>query len=307
MQPILLDIYDASGQFMGIKSFRAHLDHIKSIIEWLRDFYDKKGETIAYMRMAGSDIQHNNTVNLSNTLSPNDIKKHLFTPVSVKNIVPMCVYFSVRHCIKATWINDRDQFYAPFDATWQTDSAFLGDCLVFMLFHPQNRISTAHGPNHFIPFKEKEVQPKGRYACRTLLDFLEGKHPPQTALFAQETPKPTFSPAALSILQAGRKLYSYYHAQEGSNPNASLYDIKEFFSGRDAKGKLNPPSIAKDAHYKTLYTILKDALESLAQEIAPQVWEYGFLREWIRVFVQKPESLQQWSVRLRLQKMGKRS
>ncbi|WP_267892586.1 hypothetical protein [Helicobacter salomonis] len=40
-----------------MKEFRAHLDHTKSIVEWLRNFYDKKGDTIAYIRMAGSDIQ----------------------------------------------------------------------------------------------------------------------------------------------------------------------------------------------------------------------------------------------------------
>ncbi|WP_158653602.1 hypothetical protein [Helicobacter salomonis] len=146
-----------------MKEFRAHLDHTKSIVEWLRNFYDKKGDTIAYIRMAGSDIQHNNTVNLSNTLSPNDIKKHLFTCVSAKNIVTMSVYFSVQHCIKPTWINDRDQFYAPHDDSWQADTDFLGDCLTFMLFHGQNRISYNQGANHFIPFKEAEAKARGRY------------------------------------------------------------------------------------------------------------------------------------------------
>ncbi|WP_162982899.1 hypothetical protein [Helicobacter sp. L8] len=59
----------------------------------------------------------------------------------------------MQHCIKPTWINDRDQFYEPYDDSWQRDSDFLGDCLIFMLFHSQNRISCALGANHFIPFK----------------------------------------------------------------------------------------------------------------------------------------------------------
>ncbi|GAA7332837.1 hypothetical protein HpCK63_14780 [Helicobacter pylori] len=60
---------------------------------------------------------------------------------------------------------------------------------------------------------------------------------------------------------------------------ASLYDIKEFFQGRNAQGKLNLPAKAKDEHYKQLYANLQDALKDLAKEIQPKVYEYGFLRE----------------------------
>ncbi|WP_082334220.1 nucleoside 5-triphosphatase RdgB (dHAPTP, dITP,XTP-specific), partial [Helicobacter heilmannii] len=77
---------------------------------------------------------------------------------------------------------------------------------------------------------------------------------------------------------AGQDLYTKYHPQEDSDPNASLYDIKEFFSGRNAKGKLKPASKAKDAHYKMLYAQLKEVLEALAQALQPKVYAYGFLR-----------------------------
>ncbi|CCM73698.1 non-canonical purine NTP pyrophosphatase [Helicobacter heilmannii] len=78
--------------------------------------------------------------------------------------------------------------------------------------------------------------------------------------------------------QNNLKLLVCYHTQEKSDPNASLYDIKEFFSGRDAKGKLNPASKAKDAHYKMLYAQLKEVLGALAQALQPKVYQYGFLR-----------------------------
>ncbi|WP_120947345.1 nucleoside 5-triphosphatase RdgB (dHAPTP, dITP,XTP-specific) [Helicobacter mehlei] len=279
MQPIFLDIYDLAGNFLGVKGFGAHLDRTKSIIEWLRGFYDKKGDTLAYMKMAGSDIQHNNTVNLDNTLSPNDIKKHLFTCVSAQNLLPMSVYFAVRLCIKPTWINDRDQFYAPYNDTWQHDLEFLHDCLAFMLLHTQNRISCVHGDNHFIPFSETSINAKATYKSHALLDFLKGK---KSHLFSTPTPL-IFSPLAQEVLQAGQALYAYYHHQAGHtqnyNPNAGLYDIKEFFSGRNARGVLNPPSKSKDEHYKTLYATLKDTLNALAKQIQPKVWAYGFLRE----------------------------
>lgn len=61
--------------------------------------------------------------------------------------------------------------------------------------------------------------------------------------------------------------------------NASLYDIKEFFQGRDEKGKMNIPSKAKDEHYKILLSDLNLALDVLAKKIEPKIYEYGFLRE----------------------------
>ncbi|CCB80854.1 FIG00711868: hypothetical protein [Helicobacter bizzozeronii CIII-1] len=214
--PIFLDIYDLAGNFLGVKGFGAHLDRTKSIIEWLRGFYDKKGDTLAYMKMAGSDIQHNNTVNLDNTLSPNDIKKHLFTCVSAKNLLPMSVYFAVRHCTPHTWINDRDQFYAPYNDTWQHDLEFLHDCLAFMLFHTQNRISCVHGINHFIPFSETSINAKAAYKSHALLDFLKGK--PKAHLFSPLNTPPNFSPKALELLQAGQALYAYYHHLSRAHP-----------------------------------------------------------------------------------------
>lgn len=32
------------------------------------------------------------------------------TMISVENLIIVSIYFAVRHCIEATWLNDRDQF-----------------------------------------------------------------------------------------------------------------------------------------------------------------------------------------------------
>ncbi|GAA9437176.1 hypothetical protein BTM431_14650 [Helicobacter pylori] len=158
-----------------------------------------------------------------------------------------------------------------------------------MLFHTQNRITTTQGTNHFIPFSEDEVESKERYSSHALLDFLKVKLQEQTQnnnLFdsSKKERKPLeFSPSASRVFDAGREIYRYYHAQDFTkndyNANVSLYDIKEFFQGRNAQGKLNLPTKAKDEHYKQLYANLQDALKDLAKEIQPKVYEYGFLRE----------------------------
>ena len=59
------------------------------------------------------------------------------------------------------------------------------------------------------------------------------------------TPSPTvLSDVARTVLEAGRKLWRYSHAQPKANPNASCYDIRRHFQGmkKTASGKeqMNP-------------------------------------------------------------------
>ncbi|MDR0561454.1 MAG: hypothetical protein LBG73_02050, partial [Spirochaetaceae bacterium] len=59
--------------------------------------------------------------------------------------------------------------------------------------------------------------------------------------------------------------------------NASFYDIREFFQGRNEKGKMNAKSA--DERYAALIKALRDVLKVLAEKIEPKVYEYGFLKE----------------------------
>jgi len=61
------------------------------------------------------------------------------------------------------------------------------------------------------------------------------------------------------------------------NVNASLYDIREHFQGRNEKGKMKNKS--DDETYMRLIAELRSALKILAKKIEPKVHEYGFLKE----------------------------
>ncbi len=295
---VSLEIFDSFGGFLGTKNIVIDDENNKPIIHFLRPFYDKSNEPIGFLRFMGADFSTNISTCLCNHLTINDVREVKYTPITHNNIAEMCIYFSIRYCIKATWQNDRDQFYAPYNDAWQDDNEFKNNSLAFCLFHNQNRImnfdnTKKYGKfveiNHFIPFDEEEVGAKERYASHVLLDFLKVKLQEQTQnnnLFdsSKKERKPLeFSETALSVLNAGREIYRYYHTQDFTNrpynANASLYDIKEFFQGRNAQGKLNLPAKAKDEYYKQLYANLQDALKDLAEEIQPKVYEYGFLRE----------------------------
>ncbi len=89
-----------------------------------------------------------------------------------------------------------------------------------------------------------------------------------------------FSKEAKAVFDAGREIWRYYHQnarQNDYNENASLYDIKEHFQGRNEKGRMNARS--DDETYNGLMANLRLALKELAIKITPKIYEYGFLRE----------------------------
>ncbi|GAA8525712.1 hypothetical protein KKKH9_14840 [Helicobacter pylori] len=282
-----LEVFDSFGEFLGCKNI--HLcNKVLFLADYLQKFQPKKRDTIfGYLDPGRNSFQHQNLVHIS-VIDKSQQSHVKYFPIIATTILLVSVFFSIRHCIKATWQNDRDQFYAPYDDAFQDDSEFKNNCLTFMLFHTQNRITSTQGTNHFIPFSETEVNAKERYSSHALLDFLKGKIKEEgDSLFlnAKKENKPLeFSQSTSKrVFDAGREIYRYYHTQTSTSPhynaNASLYDIKEFFQGRNAQGKLNLPAKAKDEKYKQLYANLQDALKDLAKEIQPKVYEYGFLRE----------------------------
>lgn len=143
------------------------------MLHWIRQYYDKDGDFIGYVRVNGQDMQNNMGLFLTVDLTPNDLRAHFYFIITKKNLIPMCIYFTVRHCIAQTWLNDRDQFLFPSDG-WKTNFEFQTDCLVYALFHGQNRISSAQGVNHWIPFTREQVGCKKTFKSTFMSDFLKG-------------------------------------------------------------------------------------------------------------------------------------
>ena len=239
---------------------------------------------IGHFAARGNDFQSQKMTFIDSYTDKQNIKGggvHIF--ISQSNLVDVSISFSVRQCISATWLNDRDQYLYPNDG-WKTDTEFQTNCLVYTLFHGQNRISCKQGVNHWIPFSEEEVGAKSLFDSHFMKDFLDGKIKPtktNDGLFAGIDQAPRllgdgFGVRCQSVLEKGRELWKYYHTMEDSNPNASLYDIKEYFQGRNEKGKMNASS--DDPIYTNLLSELKTALRALGEEIKPKVYEYGFLR-----------------------------
>jgi hypothetical protein len=282
IKEVVCDVYEKDGGKIGVKTFYGDLP--QSINKWIKKYDKKDFSGIGFMGNPSPDFQHNSQLYIS---IQKGIEHFNFFNIFKDNIFQACIYFAVRHCIEATWLNDRDQFLYPNDG-WQHDKEFQTDCLAFTLFHSQNKISSKYGTNYWIPFTEQEVNARDKFESNFMSDFIKGKNKQTpkgginlSILFEPEAEYKKspiqFSPQAKAVFDAGRELWKYYHQQPNCNVNASLYDIKEHFQGRNEAGKMNNKS--SDEKYMKLIRDLREKLKQLAEKIEPKVYEYGFLRK----------------------------
>ena len=277
---IKADVYNADGNIQEEKTIYS-VSKLKYINSWISLYKTNENNAIGFMDgINGNDFQHNNIVYILNS------KVQLPNPrgiwININNLIPISIYFTVRKCISATWLNDRDQFIFP-NNMWEKDSEFQNDCLTFALF--SNHIQSKVGANNWIPFTEQEVNARERFESHFMSKFINGKIKPEDIdnLFTVNEPKThyevplTFSAEATEVMNAGRELWKYYHKQANCNVNASLYDIREYFQGRNESGKMNNKS--EDETYMNLIGELRESLRQLAAKIEPKVYKYGFLKK----------------------------
>jgi len=275
------DIYNADGSFLGNKTFFSY-DGSKYISDWLeKNSKNISKNYIGHLASVGNDFQHQDDVYIDD-VNRKKIAGGRHTMISAENLIIVFIYFTIRHCIEHTWINHYDQFLFPNDK-WESDLEFQSDCLIFTLFHGKFNISSKYGINHWILFSEIEVNAKDNFESHFIHDFINGKiyFSEQEDFFIEKKKKKMkalrFSDEAKAVHKAGKKLWKYYHSQPSANVNASFYDIREFFQGRNDSGRMNNKS--GDDTYNALISDLRSAQKTLALKIQPKVYEYGFLLE----------------------------
>jgi hypothetical protein len=264
---------------------------MKFLNDWLRPYWIETYGKIGYIACNSNDFQHQNEVVVQS--NKNNETSTFYKPITKDNLIMTCIYFAVRKVIPADWLNDRDQFIFPNDG-WKTDLEFQNDSLAYTLFN--NNIQSKYGVNHWIPFTEYQVAAHDNFDSNFMTDFIAGKSKPgivaESDLFYhamsgggssgfsgsayRKNTKREFSSTAKNVFKAGQELWRYYHVQPNCNVNASLYDIREYFQGRNNKGKMNIKS--NDETYNELIGNLRSTLKALAKKIEPKVYEYGFLR-----------------------------
>jgi hypothetical protein len=288
-EEINADVYNEPGNLVASKCFLSY-ENTRSINDWLISTRSRTGTiNIGFISCKGNDFQNTNLIFIINDKS--QLPHPRGTWITEKNLIEVSIYYSVRHCIEATWLNDRDQFLYPDDG-WETDDEFQNDCLAYTLF--SNNIQSKYGVNHWIPFTEYQVGAQDKFDSNFMTDFIAGKEKfsgvsePDLFYYAaggggggygspEYVPKERrFSSVAQAVFAAGRELWRYYHSQKDCSVNASLYDIREYFQGRNDKSKMNAKS--NDEHYNERIGSLRECLKTLARKIEPKVYQYGFLK-----------------------------
>lgn len=188
-----VDIFDKNNKRIGKKNFYANE---QTTNHWIKEFKDNKRENeLCAICTKGTDFQNNNFCNINfwdRIKGVGNAKGITKFSVNKYNLIPVCIYFAVRHAIPHTWINHNDQFLYPNDK-WQKDTEFQNDCLAFMLFHNKNHIKASISPsraegdkggwysghseyiNHFIPFSESQVGAKEAFKSDFMVRFINGK------------------------------------------------------------------------------------------------------------------------------------
>ena len=285
IKSISVDVFNEKIEFLGKKSFSSNISNKQklTITQWITG-YETNGEILGYTGNNGPDYQNNKFLKISSIqtkVAGGNLNNATKYKITATNLIQISIYLSVRLCIEATWINDRDQFLYPNDL-WEEDLEFQSDCLAFTLFHGQNRISAEEGINHWIPFSEAEVGAKDSFESHFMKDFIDGKIKPKETkelLTERISLKPIkFSKEAKDSFETGRELWKYYHKHDLININASYYDIRKFFQGVDSKsGRMNNKSI--DETYNKLIGNLRERMKILAKKIEPKIYEFGFLKK----------------------------
>jgi hypothetical protein len=226
------------------------------------------------------------------------------------------IFLSVQDAINATWLNDRDPFFFPndgwqTDTEFQNDclayTLFNGQNRIssregtnhwipfteqevnaqekFASNFMSNFIQGKHTPN-----TTNIGQQNSLFETARIDNFQKVVNSePQKNVNSEPQKivniKLEFSAEAQAVFNAGKELWRYYHSSQfpsnggvrgGYNVNASLYDIREYFQGRNDKGRMNAKST--DETYTILIAALRDCLKILAKKIEPKVYDYEFLK-----------------------------
>lgn len=283
MEILQCELFDERGNFLNVKNYYGNLP--ARINQWRKSFVEKENLLLGLIVGLPSDFQTNPMLAI---LSKQ--QKRYCLRITPNNLIQFCIYFSTRHAHPHTCFNHNDQFLFP-SQDLENDLEFQNDCLTYTLFHSKTKITNNYAKNHWIPFTEQEVGAREKFESNFMTDFINGKLGEEKAddsLIPTKSFVPTeplvFGEDAQLVFDAGRELWKYYHLSADEpeyNPNASFYDIKKYFQGTtiNSAGKSRMKNKSNNPEYNKLLKNLNDALNQLAKQIQPKVYEYGFLRE----------------------------
>lgn len=258
---ILSDVYDEKGSRLPSKFF-GKIDKKTVINKWINVYKPNEKNLTPDDKLGflcgtnGNDFQQNKIVYILNQKSQMANPRGIW--ITKDNLIECAIYVAIRHCVKSTWLNDRDQYVCPIES-WKDDSVFKNDCLIWTLF--DNHISCKNGTNNWIPYSREQLNCKKSIKSNFMSKFLSNI---------------SLSKQAQDVYNAGLELWKYYQSIPNANPNASFHDIKLYFQGSNEKGKMEASS--DDEKYMSLIDNLRKKQKKLSNKIEKKIYKYKFLK-----------------------------
>ena len=175
--------------------------------------------------------------------------------ITLSNFERAMIVHAVRHLEKATWLNDKDQFYRP---TKKLPREFINDCVVWSLF-AQSNYSTALSnveyegeiwqiKNNFHPWEGVEERFAARWLRRKIL-----------------------SVEARAVVDEARRIYETFYARL-KELDREKFLIETWDAGwYQVRGALRAAGLLDDEKFRAEH-------ERLRQKLLPMIYELGFLR-----------------------------
>jgi hypothetical protein len=192
--------------------------------------------------------------------------------VTPDNLWQIAILFVARRVVKATWLNDRDQY---LQTEKPISNEFKSDSLIWMLFNGGNLTASAdklewNGKNwsivnHFIPFTEDEVGANGRFESDFMVQYLADKQLSAEAKAVLATGKTLWQAYFKNIDKDGRTVRDELKLNRA---DVGWYQIRNALKKRNESGDVAPVD----------FSAFEDAYKQLGDKLRPQVYELGFLR-----------------------------
>jgi hypothetical protein len=240
--------------------------------------------SVAYLSSRGNDVQ--NSGGFTALLSGPYSNGHGWSVLPV-NFETSLVCFAARKLVKATWLNDRDEFSVP-DTSHPKYAQFVQDAVVWGLFHGSNQTSSLGNveykgqtydiPNHFFWLDPEEVADYDGLPAPLYRQCQKAAKRPRFVATWLRTQGKTFSPDAQKVLDLAADLVKFSaskrpHAEprfQLDRWDAGWYQIRNGLYGKDVPFTKTPEMIAAWESFQVAY-------RELTERLRPMIYALGIL------------------------------
>ena len=282
------DVFDEKNDFFCEKNCENYNKEFL-INNWFECNNFSKEKLIAGTQKIGNDIQHSNDCYMYPTWKCNS-KTHN-NNITSSNLVVSLIYLSVRTSIPATWLNDRDQFTAPFFEEvedkqnplqkvkhyfYEDDQDFINNCIIYAIF-TKNYTDWNLFDNGELNLQNANRDLEVWWLLKAELNKGLTQQAQDVYNSALEICKFYHKNKCGKNYEHNGKIITDYQYKINASWNDILNGVKGVKLDKNGKAKRNNGCEAY-TEAEVLFTKLREDLKSLAKEVEKGVYKYGFLR-----------------------------